>query len=561
MGSELVKVRNKPGMWHAMKPLSQRARALLNQLYRWPQSGQGLRGQAVLDLVTLRELVECGEPAAIPQLAPALLLTTGPEQLALARALGALLAGTGPEDLALLDEATRGSWVFMDHYGETWRRLDPRELARWVGPGEPGALLLRLASFHANGFIREEAVRRLALITDGSELPYLLLRLNDWVSPVRLAAERALAARIGPAYAEPFVQNLALVVRLQRVERVEPRLLEQIVGLLTDPATRPLMIAAMRHGTLLVRRASYRFLTSGSPADLEQVLLAARAVRDPLIRLWSLRRAATALAPDHLLPVVDGLCTDRSAMVRYEALTLLATGFSGKATARLVFGLLDSSPSVRAVARFHLRKRGKFNFATFYRNSMGLAAPSKLAVSIAGLAETGVGTDAQWLIPHLSHPAVRVRRAAVRGVMRLGGEACAHLVLERVLDPAPGVSRAATWAMETYAGSLGGMALWTRFAAPGPGHVRRHLLRLMTALPKWESIGYLVEAAGDADEAIASLALEYIRRWNARYNQGQTVPSHEQTVRLGAALTRWGASLGPEDRSLLELAVRSYSPR
>ena len=73
---------------------------------------------------------------------------------------------------------------------------------------------LRSASLDANGFVREDAVKRLAKVATGEELPYLLLRLNDWVPQVRDAAREAVLARITPEYAPHFVTYLATFARL-----------------------------------------------------------------------------------------------------------------------------------------------------------------------------------------------------------------------------------------------------------------------------------------------------------------------------------------------------------
>jgi hypothetical protein len=47
-----------------------------------------------------------------------------------------------------------------------------------------------LASCHPNGYVREAALHGLST-NDERTLPFVLLRLNDWVAPIRsLALER-----------------------------------------------------------------------------------------------------------------------------------------------------------------------------------------------------------------------------------------------------------------------------------------------------------------------------------------------------------------------------------
>lgn len=542
-----------------MKRLSDHARALAARLYEKPSWGARLLGRCGLNLEVLQELVECVEPAAIVRIVPVLIVGDAKEVTAGARAITALLALTRPEDLVGLDEHMRGSWVFSDPHGEEWRRLDRRELARWVGPGEPGTLLLKLSTLHGNGFVREEAVRRLGLSRDGSELPYLLLRLNDWVGKVRQAARAAVAERIHVGYTEHFVYNLALVVRLQHMERADhSELLERITALLTTPAARPAMTAALHHSSGEIRRASFRMLVSAEPAGLEQVLLAALEAPDPSIRLWSLRRAADTLDKEPLLAVLDARCLDPVPTVRREALAGLAAATPETAAARLRAALFDRSPAVRAQARFHLRQQGQTDFADSYRSALATTQPKVLAAAMGGLAETGATADAERFVPYLQHARVRVRRAAIYGLMALGGDSYVPQILDRVLDAAPGVSNQARRALQSRAALVGGEELWERFSASALPHVRRNLLRLIAGVGKWGSISLLVLAAGDDDKATAALAREYIRRWNAGYNRRQTVPSADQVRRLEEALTHTGGKLPPTDLALLRFAAQSY---
>lgn len=81
-----------------------------------------------------------------------------------------------------------------------------------------------------------------------------------------------------------------------------------------------------------------------------------------------------------------------------------------------------------------------------------------------------------------------------------------------------------------------GSRLWNLFSESRLAHVRRNLLRLIAALPKWESIPYLLHVAHEREEDLAVLAREYVVRWDANFNRSQTVPSRDQLSRLEVAL-------------------------
>ena len=82
---------------------------------------------------------------------------------------------------------------------EAWDRLRPGWLTQ--AAQEPqGLVVLLAASMHHSGYVRQAAVQLLARwslqtpvaegLEAGAEVPFVLLRLNDWVGPVQQAAGR-----------------------------------------------------------------------------------------------------------------------------------------------------------------------------------------------------------------------------------------------------------------------------------------------------------------------------------------------------------------------------------
>ena len=84
---------------------------------------------------------------------------------------------------------------------------------------QDSAFVLGLTSFHPDGYLREKALHALAARHSGIEIPFILLRLNDWVKEIRTVAREAFDERLTPEYAVHFVMNLPLVLRLKDWER------------------------------------------------------------------------------------------------------------------------------------------------------------------------------------------------------------------------------------------------------------------------------------------------------------------------------------------------------
>ena len=98
-------------------------------------------------------------------------------------AIRRLLEGLPPLKFAYLDQVMRKlSPVYR------FPELKRGELGKVRVADRDAPFVLGLTSFHSDGYIREEALRRLALGRSGAELPFLLIRMNDWVKEIRLAA-------------------------------------------------------------------------------------------------------------------------------------------------------------------------------------------------------------------------------------------------------------------------------------------------------------------------------------------------------------------------------------
>lgn len=538
--------------------LSDHAKSLVDKLRRESPPSQRQFGEPGWNIEVLEQLVERGEFAAIPYLIPMLFSDNRDESLSGARAVEALLSRATPEGLAWLDELIRQSLLFGYHVH--WQKLQPLDLAKWVGPGEQGRLLLRLSSFHSNGYIREESVRRLTLIEDGSELPYLLIRLGDWVIQVREAAKWAVLQRIRKSYADHFVKNLALVLRLKGKRRADhTHIIELVTRLLSGPSARPSVFAGINDRSRTVRRACFQLLTTGRPADLSNTLLMATEVEDPVIRLRAAGLLGDVLPADQLSAALLKLLRDRFPPIRREALSLWVKAFPANAGEKLMLALLDGCRSVREEARYHLRKNDDSDFAQFYRDALVGGDSKVLGATISGLAESGIPEDAELVLPFLFHPMAKIRRAACRCLMVLGGAKFVHRIFQMVLDDSPGVSAQARKALEPHTGSLTATKIWNTFKATAkPVHARLNLLRLIAALPKWEKISYLILAASDEDRAVAEMAGDHVLRWNYGYNRSQSVPSKEQIERLDVALSHASGVISDEGLGAIRFAVSPF---
>ncbi len=324
------------------------------------------------------------------------------------RRWGALAAERLRAETAVLDPA---EWARMDLvlrerlagysgiHAPRWAR-GPDDVRRMVLPAGTEAAVMGVLSTHPDGYVRQAAVERLALLGDGGELPPLLLRANDWVPQVRAPAHEALRTRVVEAYVPHWVRSLALVLRLRGCGRGNyERLVEGVLALLRTPAARDEVRAGLSSPDTSVRRACLRILLDAEGAGLDALIGDALGSGDGMLRLLA-AQAATRLDEPALRVLLPRIMQDGFARVRLVALRLGASR-PGVVLPALRPALLDRSPAVRGEARAALARLEPLDFAAFYRGHVAADGP-RLPAAVAGLAETGGQEDSDLLAPLLA---------------------------------------------------------------------------------------------------------------------------------------------------------------
>ena len=136
----------------------------------------------------IRQIEEAGEPAAIPDLLPFLIIGDRRSILASAKAIHSLLQMLKPTDFVRFDEFVRQGYPDWRVRREPWYLMKPKDVGHLASMGEMSVSLLGIASCHTNGHVREAAVGELGKTETGTELPFLLIRANDWVPEIRTSA-------------------------------------------------------------------------------------------------------------------------------------------------------------------------------------------------------------------------------------------------------------------------------------------------------------------------------------------------------------------------------------
>ncbi|QLQ40531.2 hypothetical protein [Micromonospora robiginosa] len=454
---------------------------------------------------------------------------------AVARSALALVAGA-PGLVVRLDEHARSAPWYGRHRDPVWQRI--------VGRLSAGPVATALASTHADGRIREQAVAAMADRPYPEVVPFLVVRAADWVAPVRNRARAGLALVLADDADTHLPAVLPTALRLEVRARAGFAVAQARVAVLaaTEQTWRGLLASAGRRERRFVLDTA---LARGVLRTPELVTLA-ESDPDVRVRAWAAEAACRDAVWTRRHDVLRRLTRSKRAEVRVVALTgLVRAGQDADVAGHLD----DDAPLVRAVARDAARRLGA-DAREHYR--AGVASEEPVVGAIAGLAETGSAADAPLLRRLLGHERPKVRAQAVRS-LRLLDAVVAGEVVPLVRDPSPAVVREVTRALRPVAGALPPDLPW-ELLRDGRVELRRAGYRLLRGRGAGVELRAALVLAADGDPRLAERGRADATRL-ARDAAGTTwrrAPRPELRVteaeraRLRELATRAAATLGDE---------------
>jgi HEAT repeat protein len=480
----------------------------------------------------IRQIAEGGDIAALPFVFELVFDKSSEVAETAMECVHRLLSNTPVHALPVLEENVRRYSYFLDKWRD-WNWLQPAHVAILPKHSVFGSSLLGVMSFHPSGFVREAAVRELDRIEYGSELPFLLLRANDWVEPVRNLAKSAIQRRLRPSYFEDFASNAHLVLRLAESGRDRhDDLIRWFMDQLIDSQHETVLLELLQgHNRWLKRMCFQRALDVDSERRKSLVLLGLRA-NDVVVRFEAARQARLSFASDELNAALQLMEADHFMPVRREALLARIERYPDNAADILDKALFDQHSSIRELARFHLKKIGRTEFAADYRK----AVTTRPLIGLMGLSEAGSADDVKLALPFLLHPGVALRLAAISLVVNFGGDGCTEELLTGLQDDSKKVTLAAKRGLQAHCADLSPERLCGISQNDPRQHVQLAAAEVLDKTGSWRAVPYLLRLCVQPNEQLASRAMALIGR---RINRVFTSPNPEDCQLIRATIDEY----------------------
>lgn len=299
-----------------------------------------------------------------------------------------------------------------------------------------------------SGFVRESAVKALASRPQRGTLPVLLVRLNDWVPQVRIAAGEAVRSLMRPEFLPDWMASIDAVVALERTRRTNhTAMLNEIAGFLSRSEHLSQVIEASRSAGLHGRRYVLDLAWRAAQDESERVRLLEQALfgDDVVLATQALSRVEGLTSPAARRRLYEAACQSPCAPVRCEGVRW-AVEQPDEATDLVVRrACLDVSPHVRWWCLRWLRSNGGTEREV--ANAVAVAGDAllparKRSTAMQFLAEADVSSALAVSEPWLTTESARLRRDALSVRLANGShDEKTRWLKQAYADPSPKVRR------------------------------------------------------------------------------------------------------------------------
>lgn len=440
-----------------------------------------------------------------------------------------LFAHTSVKELIHFDEKCR-YYNMYEAYTINWWDIDwcslklSREMLSYLSD-EQYTAILRFGTFHSNGYFRQMCMEELAQYPDN--LPFFVLRLNDWVKEIRLSAYQLVIDRIHVCSIQELFSAMPMLYKVKNCQRrdrshlglLEMQIQEQIETKFSDCS-----LSSIPAYDINVKNSIYRFVNQNKVLTLSQMeqlcFLEKNGYGKRLLILGIFKHFTCTEA------MIFHYLSDKSAIVRCHALEYYYA--KRKDTwPELEQMLMDKSKKIRDNVCYILKRHSQFDILGYYKEQL---QKQEHAVAILGIGENGSKEDIDIIFPYLDSSNEHFAKAALQAYGMLAMEQGEMVYWNYLLCPSTLLSRQAYHLIKKYDIHYGAKTIYETYLEHQNLPVAEKLVLLLTKEPSWSRLPYLL-LLSDAEGLSENTKNVIQKAVNTRNVYAKVSPEQEAYIR------------------------------
>lgn len=423
-----------------------------------------------------------------------------------------------------------------------WKGISPKDIR--TKTRKDYLWVLRLGTFHPNGYFREKCVKELQY--DKGSLIFIILRLNDWVPEVRRVASKACLEIPAIQYSE-VIPCLLYLEKLRQRGLPNDAVIRDLEDKISDTAQNQTTLIdrtfVRTHGEI-ERRVAYRFFVSRK--------LVNKAETDNIIS-WEKNSQLQALLMTLLIQnyevsteELDTYINHKSLSVNYKALEVKYERIKDY-WAGLENSLLSRSTRIRSYVSHILNQHTSIDIAAYYRERL---ETSNKKVCILGLGDNGTKEDVETLKPYLEASEEGIVKATLHAIGSLLREDGAEIYWRFLQDSREVVARQAYREIAAHDVRYGAEKIFNLLTETESELLKEKLTLMLLKEPVWDALPYRLMLYASEDEAIKSI----IHPFKGRISTYSTMSAeHAEWIKSIMADEKYKIPKGLQDEILFSM--------
>ena len=411
-----------------------------------------------------------------------------------------------------------------------------------------------------NGYERQEAVVELGEKGCVTAIPSLLVRVNDWVEEVRVAAKHSLLQLLMEENSEAFVKALPAIYRLEAYTRENHSLfIEEIVSFLLKSENVKYLIAAMDNDDIYVARVALRLCLEHHLLAKDSIVEKCLLHHDTVFKITG-SRLLCEVEEVKLNPLLEIAVESKFMPIRREAFQIYLQRFPKKGLEIAERFLFDRHYDIRRIAILTLTKHG-YDVEKRYIDVLSQEESSRVEIkcSLLGLAKID-SKRVDVIKRYINDASSNIRMSALQSLSLLLGIEAQPYVLIGLADSSVKVAKIAVSMIQKFKMSVPVEELLDIYERSEYQHMLSICLSAVRHTNKWDRLIVLLRLFVSTKTAQSNKRnlIEYeVKNWDMRFNYTNVQPTISQINMLIVAYHAGKEVFTPYMSRSIDFTIRS----
>lgn len=418
-----------------------------------------------------------------------------------------LLAENTVKGLIYISENCRNSmYGYFDFKGNDWKNTDMSRKCFGHLSCEQYIAVLKLGTFHSDGYCRQRCMEELAAYS--GTLPFLVLRMNDWVEKIRDRAYVLALRQLERCGIYELLYSIPMLDKLRGSGRRDGEYLQKFEELFAQGIIKKmpeLELCEVHTYEAAIKNAVYRFINKNRMLSNEAMETLLDCEKESygkrLITLGIFKHYDCSFAQ------IQKYLENKSAVVRYESLVYWYYTRVKEPWEGLERLLMDKTKRIRLETAYILKKHDVLEPIEYYR---GKLKENVAAAALYGIGEQGKQENISLLEPYLECSDERLAKAALSSYLSLAGEEGADICWKYLTGDRTVLRKTAYLAAKRHNIHYGSKRLYDEILKSKDEMAKNYLIKLICIEPStWERLPYLLRLWGSSQAAEQNMQAVY----------------------------------------------------